>query len=596
MKLKISRSKNSCNLYVQKAFRDKSGKSTSKIVERLGSLDEVRQRAGGRDPMEWAKEYVARLTAQEKEQSRVIMPRLHPARLIEKGEAQSCGCGYLFLKQIYHQIGLDRICRAIGKRHGYRYDLDAVLQMLVFGRVMAPASKTATLKAWQSQCLEKVEVDDQHVFRALDVLAEEDTYIQRRLFLNSRKIVSRDTTVLYYDCTNYFFETEEADPEVELPDGTKKPGLRQYGPSKEHRPNPVVQMGMFIDNSGYPLAMCIHPGNNSEQNTLVPLEKDIIEGMGVERVVVCTDGGLSSEDNRAFNSTAERSFITVQSLKKLTDAYKDWALQAAGWRMMPPPGEPPAPEKADIEYDLADEQTARRFKDRTFWRERWIKNEATGFEQRMIVTFSFKYRDYLRWLRNRQIARAEKMVKKGTSGKRRPNSADRYIAEIHATAEGELAVYKTMALNLDAISEEERYDGFYAICTDLSNPASEIIALNHNRWESEDAFRVIKTDFRGRPAFVWTDEHIKAHFLTCFIALLIYRILEKRLPKGTTSPQLLATLRSMTLNIIKGEGYKPNYTRTDLTDALHEQAGFRTDTEIITNSTIKSILRMVKES
>lgn len=609
MKLRISRSKNSCNLYVQKAFRDNEGKSTSKIVERLGSLEEVRLRAGGRDPMEWAREYVARLTEEEKEQRMVVSPRLHPSVLIKKGELQSVGCGSLFLQRLYYKLGIDRICDRLAKGRKFEYDLNAVVEMLVCGRVISPDSKRATHMKSVS-CISPYDVSLQHVYRGLDVLSDGFDYVQKRLYRNSLDVVRRDTTVLYYDCTNYFFETEQADPVVVEKDEdgneiSRTVGLRQYGASKEHRPNPIVQMGMFIDKTGFPIAMCINPGNTNEQVTLVPTEKRIVEDMGVEKIVVCTDGGLSSEDNRSYNSTADRSFITVQSLKKLGAAYTEWALSPEGWKLVPRTRA--ELEKAvrnkwrrddnerELEFNLTEEDTARYYADRTFYRERWIVSESTGFSQRLIVTFSFKYRDYLRSLRSRQIERDAKIAARGGVSKKRANAAGRYVTELYATEDGEVAVFKAAALNLDAIADDEKYDGFYGICTDLNNPVGEILELNHNRWESEDCFRVLKTDFRARPAFVWTDNHIKAHFLICFIALLIFRILESELGYRYTAGKIISTLREMTMKIIPGDGYMPNYTRTDLTDELHEKSGFRTDTEIVTSQKMRKIISSIKK-
>ena len=607
MKLKISQSKNSCTLYVQKAYRDKTGKSTSKIVERLGSLEEVRQRASGKDPIEWAKEYVAKQTSEEKEQRRVVCPRLHPSVLIKKGEAQSVGCGYLFLQQIYYKLGIDRICARLSKDYKFEYDLNAVTELLVYGRIISPASKRSTYRM-VDKYLESMDVSLQHVYRSLDVISNGFDYIQKRLYRNSLDVVKRDTTVLYYDCTNYFFETEQADPvSVERDENgneTKTVGLRQYGCSKEHRPNPIVQMGMFIDRTGFPIAMCINPGNTNEQVTLIPTERKIVEDMGVEKIVVCTDSGLSSEDNRSYNSTAQRSFITVQSLKKLDATNTEWALQPGGWKLLPRSAAEQAEaikrksrcdeNESELEFDLSDEDTAKYYADRTFYRERWVLNEKTGFSQRLIVTFSFKYRDYLRWVRSRQIERDAKIAARGGVCKKRANAPGRYVSETYATEEGEVAVFKVAALNLDAIADDEKYDGFYGICTDLNNPVREIIELNHNRWESEDCFRVLKTDFKARPVFVWNDNHIKAHFMICFISLLIFRILESKLEYKYTASKIISTLREMTLNIIHGEGYRPNYTRSDLTDALHEMAGFRTDTEIVTNLKIKQIISSIK--
>lgn len=602
MKLKITKTKKTSLLYVQKAFRNDKGKSTSRIVEKLGTLEEVRERAGGQDPIEWAKEYIAKLTAQEKEGRQVIICRLSPTRLIDKGVSQSCEGGYLFLKRLYYLVGMDRICDAITRHHKFEFDLNKVVELMTYERLLKPASKLGNYGRSVSYP-ESFDIEKQHIYRSLDVLDKHSDYIQKRLFLNSSKVVERDTTVMYYDCTNYFFERESADPDyVADKKGNIHERLRKYGVSKEHRPNPIVQMGMFIDNTGLPVAMCLNAGNTNEQTTLIPTERNIVEKMGVRKIVVCTDGGLSSEDNRSYNSTEDRSFITVQSLKKLPESLKAWALDPAGWKLLPPRDPQqrkrcPDDDKGneELEFDLTAEDTAKYYGDRTFYRERWILNENTGFSQRLIVTFSYKYRDYLRALRQREIDKASSNAACNRKSSKSYKSPDRFLSEAYATGDGECAVFRTIALNLEAISEEEKYDGFYGICTDLTDAAARIIELNHNRWESEDAFRVIKNDFKGRPVFVWTAEHIRAHFIICFITLLLFRIMELELDYKYTSTQIIEKLRSMTMNIIKGEGYKPNFTRDDLTDDLHQKAGFRLDTEIVTRQKLKQIMANIKK-
>lgn len=601
MKLKITKTKKTSILYVQKAFRDKTGKSTSKIHERLGTLEEIKQRCGDQDPIEWAKEYIARLTAQEKEGRQVIISRMSPTKLIEKGEPQSCEGGYLFLKRLFYLVGIDRICEAISRKHKFDFDLNAILELMVYERLLKPASKLGNYRR-NGDYMERFDFEQQHMYRSLDILDKHSEYIQKRLFLNSSKVVERDTTVMYYDCTNYFFERETADPDyVTDSKGNLHERIRKYGVSKEHRPNPIVQMGMFIDNTGIPVAMCINPGNTNEQTTLIPTEKTIVEKMGVKKIVVCTDGGLSSESNRSYNSTAERSFITVQSIKKLEEHLKNWALEPTGWKLVR--SDSMQTEKChkglkedEAEFDLTDPDTLRHYGDRTFYRERWILNAESGFSQRLIVTFSYSYRDYLRWLRQREIDKAASNARKNKVGDKSYKDPNRFLSETFVTEDGEIASFRTVALNLDAISEEEKYDGFYAICTDLEDEVPRIIELNHNRWESEDAFRVIKTDFKGRPVFVWTAEHIRAHFLICFITLVLFRILENELGYKYTSSVIIDKLRSMTMNIVKGEGYRPNFTRDDLTDELHRIAGFRLDTEIVTRQRIRQIISNIKKS
>lgn len=584
MKLVKNVTKKGTNLYIVKNFRDLSGKSTSKIIEKLGHLDDLQKTLGDIDVFEWAKARVDELTRKEEEDCRTVMAPMSPTKQIKKDVRQSCNCGYLFLKQIYYRLGMDKICTAINQKYKYDYDLNQVLELLVMGRIIFPGSKLSTVESGK-EFLEGYDPDTQHVYRALDVLDSNSDYIQKRLFLNSNKAMGRDTTIIYYDCTNYFFEIEQPDPEFIMRKGKLEPGLRQKGVSKEHRPNPVVQMGMFVDANGIPIAFSINKGNTNEQTTLCPTEQKLIDGMKIKRVVVCTDGGLSSEENRRFNSIEQRSFITVQSMKKLPEYLQNDVMVPQGWKLLGGDGK---------KYDLSQEGMADKFYDKIFYRERWIKNDKTGFEQRMIVTFSFKYRAFLRNSRQSQIEKATSLAQRNAKPGKNSNSPEKYLTTEYATAEGELAVFRTMSVNLDAVQEDERFDGFYAICTDLESSATEIIKLNHNRWESEDAFRVLKSDFRARPTCVYTAPHIRAHFLTCFIALVIFRIFEKELQNQFTSAQLLRTLRTMSFNIIRGEGYKPNYMRTDITDAMHKMAGFRTDTEIVTNKKIKQIMKKIK--
>ena len=567
--------------YVQKSYRKENGRPATKNYERLGTIEELRARFGEEDPIGGAKRYIAELTAAEKEANKKVIVEYSPSAMIAKGEQRSYNGGYLFLQKIYYELGLDYICKKIAKKHKLlKYDLNSILSMLVYTRILYPGSKRSSLED-AKKFFEQPECTLEQVYRALSLLAGEFNEIQADVYKRSLKLGKRNTSVVYYDLTNYFFEWEE------------EGGLVQYGHSKEGRPLPIVQMGLFMDHDGFPLAMCIEPGNTAETSTLKPMEQVLKDKFGLSKLVVCTDGGLSSYENRKNDNIGERSFITVQSLKKLKKHLQEWALDSKGWHI----------DGSGEEYDIST-LDAKEHYETLFFKERWDPTPmSTGetLEQRIIVTFSFKYQEYLAYVRERQVTRALALLAKGqgaTSKRKSPNDAKRFIKAEYVTPDGELAQTASYSLNQEMIDQESRFDGFYALCTDLNDPAPVIIKLNGGRWIIENGFRIFKTDFDARPVYVRRDDRIKAHFLTCFLALLIYKYLEKKVNRGGrhfTTEQIVDTLRSMDFLSIPGEGYIPTYTRTDLTNHLHGSAGFRTDTQIVTKQKMRSIISETKK-
>lgn len=589
MKLTVSRSKNATLYYVQKSYRTDSGKSSTRTVERLGTLEEVKARFGEENTLEAMKEYVKALTKADKEQNRDVVIKLSQNKLIKKGEQRSYNVGYLFLQKVYYELGLDKICKKIEKKYKNEYDLNSILSMLLYTRILYPGSKLSSLDD-AKKFIEQPTADIHQVYRALSLLSKESDNIQAAVYKNSLKLGKRNDKVLYYDCTNYYFETEE------------ESGLRQYGYSKEHRPNPIVQMGLFTDMDGFPLAFCINPGNTAETVTLKPLEEKLKENFNLSKVVVCTDGGLSSYENRKSDSIGGRSFITVQSLKKLEKHLQDWALEMDGWRIVNfKDGD--KPQLSEQVYNIS-ELDPKEYADSLFCRERWVKvkmGKGEELEQRLIVTFSFKYRDYLKYIREKQIERAEKIIERGVAGTtgKSQNDPKRFIKGESCTADGEMAEHTSYSLNQEMIEQESRFDGFYGICTDLEDNAADIIKTNGGRWIIEDCFRITKTDFQARPVFLQRDDRIKAHFLTCFLSLLIYKYLAKKINVGRshfTPDEIISTLQQMNMISAVGEGYVPAYTRSDVTNNLHGSAGFRTDTQIVAKQKMKSIINLSKKN
>ncbi len=554
----------------------KNGKRTTRVYENIGNYDKLKLRAGNEDPITWLNNYVKELNKKVKEDSLPIIIQKNPNKIIDKYVQIEFNVGYLFLQDLYYKLGLDNICKVISDRHQFKFDLNDILSKLIYSRILFPASKLKTMQL-SKKFFEQPNFEYHHIERALPILCEENDYIQSQLYNNSKKYFPKNNRILYYDCTNFFFETEYEDD------------FRKYGKSKENRPNPIVQMGLFMDGDGIPLSCEITPGNTNEQITLKPLEKKIIKDFNLAEIVVCTDAGLASKANRKFNDKMGRKFITTQSIKKLKGFLKEEVLDLTkGWHL------PGIDKTFNIEKLRTDEDLIEQYKDKIFYKERWIKED--GIEQRLIITYSVKYQEYQKHIRNNQIERAKKLIENNPKkiGKAKQNDPKRFIETINTTNNGEIASEVYYSINQSVIDEEAKYDGLYAVCTNLEDKVEDIVKVNHKRWEIEESFRIMKSEFKSRPAFHSKEEAIKAHFLISFLSLTIYRYLEKVLEEKYTVGEILDTLRDMNLKLDAKDSYSPNYVRTDLTDDLHEKFGFRTDYEATREKNLKKICKITK--
>ena len=575
MRLNKVKSKNAISYYIIRSVR-RNGKNSSEIVKKLGTEKSIRETYGVDDVDAWANEQLEKMNAEEAANDHMVLVPFNTASLIDPDARLSYNIGYLFLQQIYYKLGLPSICRSIKKDSSFEYDLDSILSRLIYGRLLFPSSKLSCYEQSKS-LLEPPKFELHQVYRALSVLADNSDMIQAELYKRSKNVIKRSTGVLFYDCTNYFFEIEQ------------ESGLKQYGASKEHRPNPIVQMGLFMDKSGIPLAFVINPGNQNEQLSLTPLETRIMRDFELSKFVVCTDAGLSSDANRRFNNIGERSFITTQSVKKLKAEYKKWALDPTGWEL----------EGSKKKYDISALEDTPENRKKIFYKQMFIEGydeeRDISFNQTLIVTYSLKYKMYQQTIRDGQIERAKKYLECPASADRRSQTdAKRFIKKTPFTNDGEIASKAMYEINEETIREESRYDGFYAVCTNLDDDPADIARINRDRWEIEESFRIMKSEFEARPVYLQRDDRIKAHFLTCFITLMIYRILEKQLGQKYTCEELIGTLRDMNMRQVKDQGYIPCYTRTGITDALHENAGFRTDYELVTPKPMAGIIRRTK--
>lgn len=572
MNLHITKSKNAESFYIAKSYVKANGSTSSAIVRKLGTLNQLIVEHGPTrdDVLAWAKNEVKLETERykkEKEAKTVLIP-FHADRQLDYDKQVFYRGGYLFLQSIYYGFQMNKTCRKLKTKYNFKYDINAILSDLIYARVLEPASKRSSFKT-ASEFMEKPAYELHDVYRALDVLGNECDFIQSEVYKNSHFIGKRNDRILYYDCTNYYFEIEQED------------GDKKYGKSKEHRPNPIIQMGLFMDGDGIPLAFSLFPGNTNEQKSLKPLEQKVVGDFGCRKFIYCSDAGLASEDIRTYNHLGERAFIVTQSVKKLPAEDKAWALNKSGFKRvaddMP----------ADITA-LPDDDTSLYYKDEPY--------TPKKLHQRLIITYSPKYARYQKAIREKQVERAEKMIASENTKKQRknPNDPGRFIGTIAVTEDGETAKVHAF-LDENKIADEAMYDGLYAVCTDLlDDAASDILKVSEGRWQIEECFRIMKTDFSARPVYLRDENRIKAHFLICFLALLSYRVLEKKLDYQYTCEEILDALREMNFAQIQEQGFAPLYKRLKITDDLHEACGFRTDYQFITKSQMKTIQKKSK--
>ncbi len=590
MRLSITHTKNNTYFYMIKSFRNEKGKNTTKIIECLGKIEEVREKANGEDPIVWAKKYVEEKTNEENENKGIYYEKLVEGKELSS-EQKIYNLGHIFLRKIFEELDLSELCKDIKRDYKFDYQLADILEDLICTRVMYPNSKLSSYEEAHNFLRQpKYKLHD--VYRALDVLAKEKERIEKWCYEKSLNVIKeRNTKILYYDCTNYFFEIELED-EDNLEQNKK--GLRKYGKNKENRPLPIVEMGLFIDGSGFPLAFNINPGNTNEQTTLRPLEKQIMKDFELSKFLVCTDAGLGSFNNRNFNNKGERVYIVTQSLKQLSQEYQADAISNIGWHLL---GSQKSIDLSKLnKYDSKNKNI--------YYKEILIKRTKTDpntkekitLEERMIVTFSPKYAAYQKNIRDTQIFRAKEIIEKYPERytKLPQNNAKRFIQKENITIEGECAEKYKLYYKESLEKYEEQFDGLYALCVPEKMEASveEILQVSKGRWEIEESFRIMKSEFKARPVYLRLEDRIRAHFVICYLSLLFYRILEKeKLEDKYTTDEIIKTLKNMQTNKIDGIGYKQLYQKTEITTALNNNYTLNIDQEFIGKNTLKKFLK-----
>ena len=593
MRLKKSISKNNkVSYYIIKDYTKLNGKRSTCIYEALGNDDDLINRFGSTDTMNKVKEYINSLNQLVKENKELpITLTLNPNKQLDKDINRSFFSGHLFLRKIYYKLGMDKICQSIKENYKFEFDINKVVECLVFARIIWPSSKLSTFEQ-SRKFIGNYDFDLQHVYRTLTYLSKEMKNIQKQLFDNSNKVIDRNYKVIYYDCTNFFFYTEENN-------------FQRNGISKQHMPLPLVQMGLFMDADGYPFAMNINPGNTSETKTMIPSEEEFLKeyNMKGKNIVVCTDAAMCTDEIKKFNVKDGRGFIITQSIKKLNNKLKEFALDKSGWRILG--------NLNDI-YNLdeleKDESLKKQYYNTIFYKE--IECETKSVKQALIITFSFKYKEYQHKLKTHQLERATKLVeetnKKNKNSKNKKdigqikitknqNDPKRFIRQVKTTDSGEVASNIEYLIDEEIYKEEEKYNGLYGITTNLIDDTETIIRVMKGRWEIEESFRIMKDEFDSGTVHLSKEDRIKGHFITCYLSLFIYRYLEHQLNDKYTVHEIVSTLQEMKMLEFKGKGYVPEYTRTDLTDALHFFLGINTDNEIVNYKKIKKIFDSQKK-
>lgn len=581
MRLSTSKSKNSINFYIIKDYT-KNKRRTTKIVHKIGNLNEVKKLAGDTDYNQWLKEYVSSFKEKHLANKKEILIKRNFGKQILKNDNNLFDIGHLFIKDIYYGLKIDEICETISNKYRFKFNLNDILSYLIYGRIIYPSSKLKTHEL-SKKFLQAPDIKLHSIYRGLTYLNNEMDKIQESLYENSLNLLERDSRVIYFDCTNYYFEINEEDD------------YRKFGINKQHQPKPQIGMGLFMDGDGIPLAMNIYPGNASETKQLIPTQNKIINNFKLKdtRTIICADAAMCTDEIKNYNIKDGKGFVITQSLKKLKMTYLEEVFNNNDWRIA---------DDLKNTYNLNDiqnnEDLINQYYNTLFYK--IIPTETNSVKQDLIVTFSLKYKDYKKEIRNNQIEKATKKINNNPKGDKiklthNQNDHRRFINETALSNDNEKAETYEYTINEILIEEEEKFDGYYAITTNLCDDIKTILKITKGRWEIEETFRIMKHDFLARPVELSKINRIKAHFLTCFIALLIYRILEKKLDYKYTTSQILETLKNMKVFESKGDGYIPCYERTDLTDDLHDKFGFRTDYEILPYKFIEKIFNQLKQ-
>ena len=587
-------------------YRDNLGRTKQKTIEKIGYLDELKKIYD--DPVAHFKEVAKQRTNEDI--TEYTIKNLSSKKMDNEDKINNFG--YLFLKRIYNELGISNILNKQQKNSNFEYSLDSILQLLAFMRILKPGSKKAAFED-KDLLFENTDFSLDDIYRSLTVLNSFKESIQKAMWHNTKDSYNRDTSTTYYDCTNYYFEIEYNDEDVfEIDnngevilddDGNPKiveKGLRKRGPEKNHRPDPIVEMGLLMDASGIPISYDLFPGNESEKNSLIPILNRTKNDCDLGRTIVVADRGLNTSDNiiqiaglSLEQSLKKNGYVYGQSVRGADEEFKAWVLTQEGYI-------------TDIVKDDNEKEIVFKHKSRVYPKKMYIirkdkgktkagndKRESVIVDQKQMVYYSQKYADKQKRDRDMMVNKARDLISHPEKYNRSTSyGAAGYVNNLKfVKGTGEIADVNNLSINEEKIKEEQKYDGYYSIVTSEEHLSDiEIRNIYRGLSKIEETFKVTKMELDARPVHVWTAPHIEAHFLTCFIALVIVRLLEKRLNGKYSFNQIIKDIRNHSMCNIEHDIYVQK-NRSEVIKDLEKQFNIDLSNKFFTLSQIKKFLK-----
>lgn len=531
MYLKKSKYKNGRTfLSINESYRDPVSKTNkNRSVMKIGYLDDLAGKYD--DPVAHFKALAVKMT-EENESQNIMTLKIDTATHMDKNEDNVKNLGYIILSKIYHELEIDKYLLSRQRSAKFRYNTNSIMQLLVFARIIYPGSKLFAFNCKEA-FFERFDFKLEEVYRSLSFFNEHKEALQLWMHERVLKKYSRDTSLVYYDLTNYYFETDQQD------------GFRMKGVCKEHRPDPIVQMGLFMDRNGIPVSYKLFAGNEADCMTLRPMISETARNYSLGRIIVVADKGVISSDNIWYTLSARNGYVFSYSVRKSDKAFKDYVLDQDGYRW-----------NKDKTFKIKSRLEPRTIK---------VTSSRGGkickqVEEKQVIVYSDKYAEKARHDREQAVQKAKDLIKNPSRYDRAASyGAAKYIKNLvfdKDTGEVMEDAKNLLVFDEEKLKDEAVYDGYYAIVTsEIDMGDNEILDIYHGLWEIEETFKITKSTLETRPVYVSLKDHIEAHFLTCFIALVLVRLLEFKLDGKFTTEEIISSLKKYNCSLTEQNLY-----------------------------------------
>lgn len=559
------------HLSIKESFRDKDGIPRQKTVKTLGYLDVLEKEYD--DPIAHFTEVAKQMTEKYKKETAPVVLEINKNAILPENSCSRKNYGYAAFSKIYHELEIDQFFKNRQRKSKAQFNINSIFRALVFSRLLNPCSKRASFDSF-GRLFDKCDFTLDDVYRSLDIFKSYQSDLQLWIHEHIKKQYSRDTSLVYYDVTNYYFEIDEEDD------------MRRRGVSKEHRPDPIVQMGLFMDTNGLPINYGLFSGNTLDKQTLIPMMGRLVDDYNLGKVIVVADRGMITGDNIAQTIIDGNGYVLSYSIKSADKEFKDYVFDPSG-------------------YSVPSEEDGFRIKSRQADRLIWVTEPFTGkkkhisVEEKHVVFYSPDYAKKARCERERVLIKAKSLIANpGKYNKSTGYGAAKYIKNIaFDKTTGEILTAKGQVLEIDdvLIKEEEKYDGYYAIVTsEYEKTDSEILDIYRGLWKIEESFKITKTGLETRPVYLSNHEHIQAHFLICFTALILARLLEYRIERKYPVQRILESIRNSECALMEENMYLFDY-RDEVLDEIGKAMGIDFSRKYMTLKEIKTVMSDVKK-